>query len=94
MVAWIRETQTFQVSAPSLKYDGRWYWYYNSGLQAQSGAFIIFRVSNTGLIYYTVLYRSKDSKLPDFSKDIGPGGEVFFDVSYASAGLPVTRFKC
>ncbi|KAH9921497.1 prolyl oligopeptidase [Epithele typhae] len=32
------------------KDDGRWYWYYNSGLQAQS-----------------VLYRSKDSTLPDFS---------------------------
>ncbi|KZP21737.1 hypothetical protein FIBSPDRAFT_740187 [Athelia psychrophila] len=56
-----------KVSAPSLKYDGRWYWYYNSGLQAQS-----------------VLYRSKDSKLPDFSKDIGPGGEVFFDPNLLS----------
>jgi len=27
-----------QFSAPSLKRDGRWYWYYNSGLQNQSGA--------------------------------------------------------
>ena len=26
-----------QFSAPSLKEDGRWYWYYNTGLQAQSG---------------------------------------------------------
>ncbi|KAF7969402.1 hypothetical protein HWV62_27391 [Athelia sp. TMB] len=56
-----------KVSAPSMKHDGRWYWYYNSGLQAQS-----------------VLYRSKDSTLPDFSKDIGPGGEVFFDPNLLS----------
>lgn len=28
-----------------------------------------------------VIYRSKDENLPDFSKDLGPGGEVFFDVS-------------
>jgi prolyl oligopeptidase len=43
----------------------RWYWYYNSGLQAQS-----------------VLYRSIDEKLPDFSQgQDGPGGEIFFDVS-------------
>lgn len=28
-----------------------------------------------------VIYRSKDKTLPDFNKDIGPGGEVFFDVS-------------
>lgn len=27
-----------------------------------------------------VLYRSKDSELPDFSKETGAGGEVFFDV--------------
>jgi prolyl oligopeptidase len=27
-----------------------------------------------------VLYRSKDQTLPDFSKETGPGGEVFFDV--------------
>lgn len=27
-----------------------------------------------------VLYRSKDSTLPDFSQEKGPGGEVFFDV--------------
>ncbi|KIJ56911.1 hypothetical protein M422DRAFT_149708 [Sphaerobolus stellatus SS14] len=52
-------------SAPSLKKDGRWYWYYNSGLQAQA-----------------VLYRSKDSELPDFSKANATDesvGEVFFD---------------
>lgn len=28
---------SLKFSAPSLKYDGRWYWYYNSGLQPQSG---------------------------------------------------------
>ncbi|KAI6114866.1 prolyl oligopeptidase [Pisolithus croceorrhizus] len=48
-------------TAPSFKYDGRWYWFYNSGLQAQS-----------------VLYRSKDEALPDFSKE-GLGGEIYFD---------------
>lgn len=29
-------TDYAKFSAPSLKYDGRWYWYYNSGLQPQS----------------------------------------------------------
>ncbi|KAI0722036.1 prolyl oligopeptidase [Cerioporus squamosus] len=66
-------------SAPSLKDDGRWYWYYNSGLQAQS-----------------VLYRSKDSTLPDFSQEKGPGGEVFFDPNLLSsdgtAALAATAF--
>lgn len=52
--------------APSLKYDGRWYWYYNSGLQAQS-----------------VLYRSKDETLPDFSKG-ELGGEIYFDPNLLS----------
>lgn len=33
------------------------------------------------LTLHLVLYRSKDSTLPDFSKENGPGGEVFFDVS-------------
>ena len=28
---------SLQFPAPSLKDDGRWYWYYNTGLQAQSG---------------------------------------------------------
>ncbi|KAF8448942.1 prolyl oligopeptidase [Boletus edulis BED1] len=67
-------------SAPVLKYDGRWYWYYNSGLQAQS-----------------VLYRSSDEKLPDFSKDGGAKGEVFFDPNQLSddgtAALSVTAFS-
>lgn len=31
-----------------------------------------------------VLYRSKDKTLPDFSKDNGPGGEVFFDPNLLS----------
>lgn len=30
----------------------------------------------------TVLYRSKDGTLPDFSQVKGAGGEVFFDVSF------------
>ncbi|TBU27685.1 prolyl oligopeptidase [Dichomitus squalens] len=55
-------------SAPSLKNDGRWYWYHNTGLQAQS-----------------VLYRSKDSTLPDFSGLKDAGGEVFFDPNLLSS---------
>ncbi|CDO74182.1 hypothetical protein BN946_scf185043.g234 [Trametes cinnabarina] len=66
-------------SAPSLKDDGRWYWYYNTGLQAQS-----------------VLYRSKDGTLPDFSQGKDPGGEVFFDPNLLSsdgtAALAATAF--
>ncbi|KAN0088402.1 Prolyl oligopeptidase, N-terminal beta-propeller domain containing protein, partial [Tylopilus felleus] len=67
-------------SAPAFKYDGKWYWYYNSGLQAQS-----------------VLYRSTDENLPDFSKDAGAKGEVFFDPNLLSddgtAALSVTAFS-
>ncbi|KAH7907477.1 prolyl oligopeptidase [Hygrophoropsis aurantiaca] len=33
-------TDYAKFSAPALKHDGRWYWYYNSGLQAQS---VIYR---------------------------------------------------
>ncbi|EPT03158.1 hypothetical protein FOMPIDRAFT_1035541 [Fomitopsis schrenkii] len=59
----IRQNEKFEkFSSPSFKHDNRWYWSYNSGLQAQY-----------------VIYRSKDKTLPDFNKDIGPGGEVFFD---------------
>lgn len=36
-------------------------------------------------IIFTVLYRSKDGALPDFSQETGPGGEVFFDVSILHA---------
>ncbi|TDL29150.1 hypothetical protein BD410DRAFT_779479 [Rickenella mellea] len=59
----IRANTDFEkFSAPGLKKDGRWYWHYNSGLQAQY-----------------VLWRTKDSKLPDFSQDATAGGEIFFD---------------
>ena len=30
-----------------------------------------------------MIYRSKDSTLPDFSKEDGPGGEIFFDVCHS-----------
>ncbi|PIL36633.1 hypothetical protein GSI_00322 [Ganoderma sinense ZZ0214-1] len=67
-------------SAPSLKDDGRWYWHYNTGLQAQS-----------------VIYRSKDGTLPDFSKEDGAGGEVFFDPNLLSsdgtASINVSSFS-
>ncbi|KAF8727171.1 hypothetical protein AX14_007539 [Amanita brunnescens Koide BX004] len=54
-------------SAPFLNDDKRWYWFYNTGLQAQ-----------------TVLYRSKDSILPDFSQSDNVG-EIFFDPNLLSA---------
>ncbi|KAF8351067.1 prolyl oligopeptidase [Amanita rubescens] len=54
-------------SAPFLNDDKRWYWFYNTGLQAQ-----------------TVLYRSKDAILPDFSKS-DDVGEIFFDPNLLSA---------
>ncbi|KAF4574478.1 hypothetical protein EYR36_005813 [Pleurotus pulmonarius] len=58
----IRANTNFpKFSAPGF-HGNRWYWFYNSGLQAQ-----------------TVLYRSKDEKLPDPFKEEGPCGEVFFD---------------
>jgi len=73
-------TDFAKVSAPSLEHDGRWYWNYNSGLQAQS-----------------VLHRSKDKTLPDFSTESGPGGEVFFDPNMLSedgtAALATSAFS-
>ncbi|KAF8631993.1 hypothetical protein AX17_004938 [Amanita inopinata Kibby_2008] len=53
-------------SAPFLNDDNRWYWFYNTGLQAQ-----------------TVLYRSLDHNLPDFSHTDNVG-EVFFDPNLLS----------
>ncbi|KAF7799102.1 hypothetical protein EIP86_010332 [Pleurotus ostreatoroseus] len=52
-------------SAPTLKKNGWWYWYYNSGLWAQS---VIYRSKDKDLPLFS----------PD---DEGPGGEVFFDGS-------------
>ncbi|KAF8883417.1 prolyl oligopeptidase [Infundibulicybe gibba] len=67
-------------SSPTLFDDDRWYWFHNSGLQAQA-----------------VMYRSKDNKLPDFSRDDGPGGEVFFDANLLSkdgtAALSIYEFS-
>ncbi|CCM03973.1 uncharacterized protein FIBRA_06129 [Fibroporia radiculosa] len=52
---------------------------------------------NTGLQGHAVIYRSKDEKLPDFSKEDGPGGEVFFDPNLLSsdgtAALSATAFS-
>ncbi|KAH9938686.1 prolyl oligopeptidase [Fomitopsis serialis] len=77
----IRQNEKFaKFSSPSLKYDNRWYWSYNSGLQGQH-----------------VIFRSKDETLPDFNKDIGPGGEVFFDPNLlttdGSAAIAGTAFS-
>ncbi|KAG9313061.1 prolyl oligopeptidase [Chiua virens] len=73
-------TDYAKFSPPTLKYDGKWYWYHNSGLQAQS-----------------VLYRSSDKNLPDFSKVGEAKGEVFFDPNLLSddgtAALAVTAFS-
>ena len=42
---------------------------------------------------HEVLYRSKDENLVDFSKESGPGGEVFFDVgSLVSWRLSINRY--
>lgn len=41
-----RNTDYAKFSAPSLKDDGRWYWYYNSGLQPQS---VIYRSRDRNL---------------------------------------------
>lgn len=75
-----KNTDYVKYGAPSLKDDGRWYWYYNSGLQAQS-----------------VLYRSKDENLPDYSSENGPVGEIFFDPNLlakdGTAALATTAFS-
>lgn len=63
-----KNTDYEKFTPPSLKDDGRYYWFYNSGLQAQN-----------------VVYRSKDTSLPDFSKVEGAGGEVFFDPNLLAA---------
>ncbi|KIM30914.1 hypothetical protein M408DRAFT_272569 [Serendipita vermifera MAFF 305830] len=67
-------------SAPALKGDNRWYWYYNTGLQAQS-----------------VLYRSVNEKLPDFTGKEDTGGEIFFDPNVLStdgtAAITSTAFS-
>ncbi|KAJ3553954.1 hypothetical protein NM688_g3348 [Phlebia brevispora] len=78
----IRENMNYaKFSAPSLKRDNRWYWYYNSGLQPQS---IIYRSKDESLPKFT-------------SEDDGPGGEIFFDPNLLSsdgtASLATTAFS-
>ncbi|KAJ3496917.1 hypothetical protein NLJ89_g10419 [Agrocybe chaxingu] len=64
-----RESNNFaKFSAPKLYDDGRWYWFYNSGLVPQ-----------------TAMYRSIDSKLPDFANVKGSGGDIFFDPNALSS---------
>ncbi|PCH41552.1 hypothetical protein WOLCODRAFT_89370 [Wolfiporia cocos MD-104 SS10] len=77
----IRQNEKFaKFSSPSLKYDNRWYWTHNTGLQ-----------------HHSVIYRSRDENLPDFTNIEGPGGEVFFDPNLLSAdgtaALTTTAFS-
>ncbi|KAH9950170.1 prolyl oligopeptidase [Amylocystis lapponica] len=52
---------------------------------------------NSGLQSQNVIYRSKDSTLPDFTKEQNAGGEVFFDPNLltedGTAALTVTAFS-
>ncbi|KAG8875819.1 hypothetical protein FRB98_007565 [Tulasnella sp. 332] len=65
---WVDEQEAFtqEYLAPSLKYDDRWYWYYNSGLSAQS---IIYRSKDATLPKFDL----------DGSQGPEDAGEIFFD---------------
>ncbi|KAI0044903.1 prolyl oligopeptidase [Auriscalpium vulgare] len=56
--------------APTLQNDGRWYWFYNSGLQAQD---VMYRSKDSVLPTFATNEQSPN-----------PGGEVFFDVNVLS----------
>ena len=62
-----------------MKDDNRWYWLYNSGLQAQLGKTLLCVMLRGPSDVFAVYYRSKDSQLPDRSNG-ADDGEVFFDV--------------
>ncbi|GJJ16277.1 hypothetical protein Clacol_010573 [Clathrus columnatus] len=70
-------------SAPSLKKDGRWYWYYNSGLQAQS---VIYRSKTSDLPNFAIPNQPETEV-----------GEVFFDPNLLSsdgtASITVSKFS-
>lgn len=71
-----------QSSAPHLYDDNRWYWFYNSGLEAQSGIHLVWFklfLAHFHHFHTTVLWRSKTSKIPDPTKD-SDDTEIFFDV--------------
>ncbi|KAA1465945.1 prolyl oligopeptidase [Dentipellis sp. KUC8613] len=62
----IRKSMDYErFGAPSLKKDGRWYWSYNSGLQAQA---VIYRSKDATLPTFDTNAQSPN-----------PGGDVFFD---------------
>lgn len=63
----IRSTSDYaKFSSPSLKANGKWYWSYNSGLEAQS----VIYCSKDGT----------PPTFGDAGDADGPGGDVFFDV--------------
>jgi prolyl oligopeptidase len=73
-----------QFNAPSLLYDGRWYWSHNRGLDPQMSKDIPFPYNPSASDFtrpWTALYRSRDRTLPDFSKMKDSDFQVFFDVS-------------
>ena len=81
----------FQFSAPQLYDDGRWYWFYNSGLDPQTGngsPSLSFGQYNSR--QFTALYRSRDSDLPDFSKIKDTEAELYFDVIFSVFVTPNT----
>ncbi|KAG8716187.1 hypothetical protein FRC08_009750 [Ceratobasidium sp. 394] len=80
----IRKSSNYtKFSAPTFTRDGRYYWNYNSGLQAQ---YVLYRSTSEELPDFT----NDDGK---------PGGEVFFDPNYltkdGTAALATSAFsKC
>ncbi|KAI0052627.1 prolyl oligopeptidase [Auriscalpium vulgare] len=65
-----KSTDYERFSAPTLRKDGRWYWSYNSGLQAQS---VMYRSVDSELPTFSTSDQSPN-----------PGGEVFFDPNVLS----------
>ncbi|KAF8529233.1 prolyl oligopeptidase [Hysterangium stoloniferum] len=66
-----RNMDYVKFSAPAFKRDGRWYWYYNSGLQAQS---VLYRSKTSDLPNFT------DATTTDATV-----GEIFFDPNLLSS---------
>ncbi|KAI0069251.1 prolyl oligopeptidase [Artomyces pyxidatus] len=65
-----KSTDYERFSPPTLKDDGRWYWSYNSGLQAQS---VMYRSKDSEIPRFSATSQSPN-----------PGGDVFFDPNILS----------